>query len=791
VSGNEEILVARRPTDAQLRSRRTVLRVQYLADRLRDDIKDAGFDQVDAVLFLQRYWKDENESTQRRYIANCCATYRFKKEHLEEIKNSLGGNGNGDSKLLQGSLKTLFACGSEQFEEFTRQIGSVNLDDYDPANPPKEIQLAHNALIESISSVPYSGELPSAFDQNIANHSFLFFRKKPDVNGSASDAKFEWMSYNDNASYSDLATEKANFVVDGLSSDSVKALQSAFDEFLNAFMIGALDMSKFQGIAVPCYEKWTKHHRDGGFLGWIILKFEEIPNNWDDHKVTRLQLLVNHFAERVMDATLVEVIGEYAEACRTTGSAKGPEEAFKDYFPRIEGWAIDEVQTDKSLPLKLFRTNGDGEFEVHITKKHDTLPEDMPSAPPDAVVVRSQRLYRALEAFYSAAKAEGYKKQAQMLELIERPLRAISDALGSMQSETQELRSILFEPEEALFASHAEISEFFKEGHHLPFEGDLAKQYKIKHSPKAAGGAGYTDAEAQVVLSCMIATIFGEFQKIRHLPDARMVVSTTVYIIARKAKDEGTKSLVKDLAWLLTKDETNDLAKFLVENSGLQDAIQRVKDALFTPFKGFSSKWHPLPFQLLGRSLSPDPANPCALIGKVSQDAEITLPRSPMTQAAVLAFLRDFAKAASKARLRYPSQLGIEESGSNVTLTMTFSSAIPQGKEGITTDFLRKSLRLMARRLPPEWRVESSHFGDMTRPFVYLLNKVIGLRDTRETPKEGGWWEAESCTGDDVFSLAYMEAGTNTAGASFKIQISSNMKSILLIWLKAKPQSGS
>jgi hypothetical protein len=766
VSSEERVIPEwRKPTDAQLRSRRTVLRVQYLADRLRDDLKDAGLSDLDAVLFVQRYWKDENNSTKRRYIANCCATYRFTNEHLEEIKRSLDGTEGDSSKLPQGSLEALFSCSSKSFTEFSDSIKNVDLDSYDVKNPPIDIQKAHDSLIESISSIPYSGELPSAFDASLAAAPFLFFRQKTDNEQGDSQVKFEWRA--NEGSYADLTTEIAEFVVTMLTIPQSKGLQKAFDNFLKAFMIGEREeASSFQGIAVPCYEKWTKRGFDGAFHGWVILKFTTNPETMKTDEVSSLRLLVNHFAERVMDANLVEVIGEYATACQTSGIAKNPEEAIKDYIPRIDGWNVTEDAEDSALPLKLFRTNGDGELEVYIEKKYDTILATDRSAPPDALVVRSQRLFRALEAFYSASRADEYQnqaqtleKQAQMLNLLEEPLRGVSEAIIQIQSESQRLRSILYDPARSLFDAHEQLIGLFDEGKLIRVSKHVSVLAAHKTCCYTETGGDFDNDDAspekrkgsiidgKVVLATAIMGILGRKLDLADAQSRRTVVHLARECLRRVSKDKAFKELLEDLGYLFFRDSRlkspDELRQLMTTIFDLSPAeyLKQIKRTLFDPFKFQDTNWEKDALLLAvkryflksGLSGAFVPTKFSNISEEFTSDFNIPNP-FPVSCHSILALLMEAAaEAFHRSRSNPVTTISLQNCGSKFenpwVISLGFSADYSEDSDSHRSGRveLRKLINAHVLSCPRDWRLSSSYAGNFRKPFLDFAGKILGI----------------------------------------------------------------
>ena len=329
------------------------------------------------------------------------------------------------------------------------------------------------------------------------------------------------------------------------------------------------------------------------------------------------------------------------------------------------------------------------------------------------------------------------RKQAEALDLLQKPLRAISSALSTMQSESQELRAILYEPEEALFASHAAISPFFKDGAPLPLGSPWAKTIQIRHTPNQ-----YKLEDATLVLSCLVCAIFGEIETIRLLPHRDLLTDGVAEIIGKKRVSQATSNLSKVLAWLLTGDENAHLEEFIkrADKDKVVNAILNIKHSLFAPYKAFSNKWHPIAFRLLARSEILMSWG-CKCGGELNKDEEVQLPDSPISYSTALAFVRDIALAlrapnAEGMATRTLSEISVRYADNKVVLELTFSREIENSREGLDVSFVRETLDMMAQRAPREWRILDDNFGDSTRPFVFLVNKVLGLE---EKGRKLGW----------------------------------------------------
>ena len=369
----------------------------------------------------------------------------------------------------------------------------------------------------------------------------------------------------------------------------------------------------------------------------------------------------------------------------------------------------------------------------------------------------AEALYERLQ-----ERMDELKKQAQMLELMQRPLRRISEALSTMQSDTQELRALMFEPEESLFASFSQIAPFFVEGQ--PLSIDLANQGRIDihHSPD-----DYTDTELPIVLACVLCAVFGELDRLKPLRRASLVLAVAAGVLDDVSEKSATSGLAADLKWLVgltdgagNPDPQRSLSSLLSGSTRSEQtmALTYIKQALFSPFKTGASAWDPIAFRLLARHAK---LGGSILNETLLGSAYLRLPTSPVSYAAVLAFVRDIAVALTTASRKVTSLAWFNSSGVKECV-MTFSTTIPtKGQDGIDRSRLAEVLEDVSR-CPREWRIQDANYGDTTRPFVYLVNKVLGLRgpevrvdgaNGEDANSDDARWVVEEPRAPEVFAI--------------------------------------
>ena len=360
--------------------------------------------------------------------------------------------------------------------------------------------------------------------------------------------------------------------------------------------------------------------------------------------------------------------------------------------------------------------------------------------------------------FYSKAQAQLFeannravelKKQAEMLRVLQRPLIRVSEALSAMQSDTQELRAILFEPDEALFASHAEIAPFFIEGEFHGFKQAGISALPIHHTPD-----DYLKGDSmnlQYIFAGVLCAIFGNLDDLKRSRGKRQLIANSIDILSEAEAGASTKQMADNLKWLLiegnsklcvSKEPTfSDMLNAAVgadeKRKAVVIALRNVKNALFAPFKPDTNQWHSLPLRLLAR-------NEAFKYAVLELASEVRVNDSPVSYATILAYLRDLVIALNS-KTRRLTRLSLKTDG-KVVLACEWSEAVAgSNRSMIDCVFVRKTVRRLIR-FPREWRVESANYGDLSRPFIMLANKALGLN-------EAGGWVPTATSGDEVMAL--------------------------------------
>lgn len=375
--------------------------------------------------------------------------------------------------------------------------------------------------------------------------------------------------------------------------------------------------------------------------------------------------------------------------------------------------------------------------------------------------IKTRLLQFMAEGIYGRLNSEmrALDKQAQMLSIVERPLRQISDALSTMQSSAQEVRAILFEPEEALFASHENVAPFFIDGQCNIFPEAEIEDLVIHHSP----GAYKKLRDTRLILAGLTCAMLGELKQLRSQQHEVLIIKTAARVFREKRARPSTSDLVRQIEWLFCRynDGYAELLKAkLISDGGdllavvpkvtdeqcflsaTRTAITNVKEALYAPFKPETQIWTTSAFELLFSNpvFSQARNKGRCLSGTGLQfDSEST----PLSFASVLAFVREISVSLCS-ESRYVHSVTVD--GDQMVITIHFSSPIIGGeKPELDVTFVRKALdRVLSA--PRDWRVESANYGDVVRPFIMLANKFLGLHELNG-------WNPIQVTGDSVLSV--------------------------------------
>ena len=761
------------PRDTQILSDRTVLRFQQIGNLLEEDLRSLdGFAELNKVIFAQRDWLHTSKDA-RFYNANFCTTYRLTDSALTAIVTDLTSalDKKPTSLVTDAILGKLFIA-------YDTLTGKPKADSYNaftkalkPGNGNQlEIDKAHELLIEAASVIPYQGQLPTAFDGHCGEHLGAHWFSGPDgIDDSwtclcGPQLKFSVPS--NQSGWTKLVWPKPAL---SLHSTIDADLVPLLDDFLNPLLMGFTPAkqspayenrqkaNKVSGLAFPCYEERSDDHFQGAFLGWIFLVFSTesppaaLTSSWD-----AFRFAVNHFADRIQEAIIEEILGEYG----ANHAGRSPEEAFAFYLPRVEGWKVNEPRHKQVI---LFRNTKRGSSPVEIGATWDTICDGSLSA---SLLMRCHRLHRGLKFVYDNSRVEAMRKHEQMLTLLAGPLQNLTESLATMQRDAQELRAVLYDPAKALFASHTSLAKLFEEDAEFQVSRDL--RVMVAHNMTGYKGESHDDAASpkdrrdtklngQVILAVALCRLFGCEDKLNDAPSSVLLVERAKHELALRMKMPAFSDLSRDLKWLL-KFEPDIEALFSMPSV----ALSAIKKSLFDPFKLSATSWHPSPF---GLAMLPYLESRNGFTEQNVGEAWDNMPAdwSPVPVNAVLSFLIDLcAEAASrKTNQRKVKVLQFSRDGGPgigeatfFRIRCTFSGPYLDQPErngwGLLKTLIEQHVLNDKTR---DWRIQESHAGNFRRPYLDLAGRILGFG------QENGQWRRANTTKDE--ELLVIERWTN------------------------------
>ncbi len=364
------------------------------------------------------------------------------------------------------------------------------------------------------------------------------------------------------------------------------------------------------------------------------------------------------------------------------------------------------------------------------------------------------------------------RRYKQMVQLLERPLRGITDALAGMQSDTQRLRAILYEPSRALFDSHKVLSELFQEdgtlnasdnvkvilshGNNYRDQGRSDRDMNSHEKRKGTVGDG------KVVLAVALMRILGRAHELKDRQSRFLIVQKAVQILHECTVDPIFRELIADIRWLFKLQDTSIASLF--GNPSIH--LTTLKRVLFDPFKLETRDWDKRALLLATRPYHRKAiANPGLSLVTFGDGI------SPVPYNAVLSFMSEISAAIcrSKADAKV-SKVELQSSGNIISCKVAFDHP------GITIydrlPGLRKLINDFVLPQPPEWRTTDADVGDFRKPFVDLANRLLGLtanttgwspRPMSELTSNKQKWEIFAvCRNEDLFRVGF--AGSSTQG---------------------------
>jgi hypothetical protein len=348
------------------------------------------------------------------------------------------------------------------------------------------------------------------------------------------------------------------------------------------------------------------------------------------------------------------------------------------------------------------------------------------------------------------AEAEVFRKSHQMLKRLETPLRDLTRSLDVVQSRTQDLRSVIYEPEEGLFGSYPLIKDLFDDHRRL----EVASAFPIKLSHDLDyGGAECHDSDPEkrraarckldgrTVWAVALCRIFGLDQSIFDKTTTRQEVIQKAHEELAKKGGNPLWEAVQLICLPLSNAKSIDF-KALLSHEPVTDCLQRLKYCCFDPFKLHSDTWRPIAIALALRRYG----LACSEIKPAWQKPfTINSEWSPIRYSSVLGFL---LKSAAGISPQHGSKTGGVVSGVNITpvtdgleLEIVFKNGVVDTKQyPKAVRDLRTLVNSHILRMPRDWRIEASTVGNFQQPFFELASNIIGMEHSdSKSPSPGRW----------------------------------------------------
>lgn len=183
------------------------------------------------------------------------------------------------------------------------------------------------------------------------------------------------------------------------------------------------------------------------------------------------------------------------------------------------------------------------------------------------------------------------EKSAKMLSLLQAPLRRLTEAHRQIQEDTQELRAILYEPSEGIFAVQKEIAELFDEGDTI-LNPDKSRVI-LEHQPSKY----IEEDDARWVLSHTLSRFRGG--ELRGI-DAKDALDREICALklSKSKPNEPLHEYAKSIERLLGIN-LDTMTSELISTIKPIEKLEDIKKILFTPFKPDRSndniRWSLLP----------------------------------------------------------------------------------------------------------------------------------------------------------------------------------------------------
>lgn len=355
------------------------------------------------------------------------------------------------------------------------------------------------------------------------------------------------------------------------------------------------------------------------------------------------------------------------------------------------------------------------------------------------------------------------ERYRQMLELLAAPLGNLSNALGEMQRDTQELRAVLYDPAKALFESGPRLRDLFEpnrlirisdeihiETSHNPEKYQLNQEY-TKDERGSQSKSWQCGAMVMLVSLCRIFGVERELSSANDFEDLRILAKRVLR--ARVGhENKSFDDLWKDLLWMMNDgigmgdrvenlDGVFDLVSVFEKHTIVCNFLAALKATLFSPFKIDLNTWNLMAVELAIRSYIPISHQFVTIRTNFGwpKFSEFSA-RSPVTYATLLNFIMGVCLSDDKRKV-VTLKVDIVSPQIELVFTESFSGS------GV---ILAETVNALRSRVSPilsglrDWRLIGANVGDWEGPFIELANRVIGIVPEGSEKSRMGWHHRES-----------------------------------------------
>lgn len=322
------------------------------------------------------------------------------------------------------------------------------------------------------------------------------------------------------------------------------------------------------------------------------------------------------------------------------------------------------------------------------------------------------------------------EKQAHMLELVNKPLQRLGDALQASQQDIQEVYSIMHEPSHCIFAAQPKIAELFYDNQSLSNPDGTA--LTIEHQP-----IQYNVTNRKWVFAHALSRLRGAMLEGKTAEEAlkREVASLT-------AASEDKLHVHHELSQAVIRLLNINFEDFKCSKETIPKYLTRLKDIMFTPFKAGKDALRAIELKVI-IALLPDTVSSFKVVvnnnefqsdtGSVGSVLSNANPFA--TQGHLLSFISDVILQHSKfgatrssisAKMivdNVSTKIGVYDwnNAEKATIEFTSSNVWLPSQDRDWEDF-KNALEIEFTRARKGFNV-TAEYGDFQKPFVKLMHR--------------------------------------------------------------------